>query len=68
MNFFEAEIIGGARIAEARALAARLHMLRMVEDRQRTRKPRHDCTAMLQRFIAAVLERPRRAFHIVSRG
>ena len=65
----ETETIGYARVAEYYDLTARLRMLRMVEDGQRTRNPRHDYTAMLQRFVAAVLERQRRAFHTnVSRG
>ena len=68
MNPLEAEIIGYARIVESRELAARLRLLRMVEDGQRTHTPRHAYKAMLQRFVAAVLESPRRAFHVVSRG
>ena len=65
----ETEIIGYARIAEYHDLTARLRVLRRVEDGQHTRNPRHDYRAMLQRFVAAVLERPRRAFHAnVSRG
>ena len=65
----ETEIIGYARAAEYHDLTARLRMLRMVEDGQRTRTPRHAYKAMLQRFAAAMLERPRRAFHTnASRG
>ena len=62
-------IIGRARVAEYYDLTARLHMLRTVESGQRLCKSRSVYAAMLQRFVAVVLGKPRRALHAnVSRG